>query len=97
MSDADPTALIPARIINEHSYCPRLAYLMWVDGANDDNAATVEGTHVHRNVDRPQARSSDDRPRAVRSLALSDDGVGVTAKIDLVEIDGQRAVPIEYK
>ena len=97
MSDDGPTALIPARIVNEHSYCPRLAYLMWVDGANADNAATVEGTHVHRNVDRPQARSSDDRPRAVRSLALSDDRVGVTAKIDLVQIDGQRAVPIEYK
>lgn len=97
MSDDDPTALIPARIVNEHSYCQRLAYLMWVDGANADNAATVEGTHVHRNVDRAQARTLDERPRAVRSLALSDDRVGVTAKIDLVEIDGKHAVPIEYK
>jgi len=97
VTDEDPTALIPARIVNEHSYCPRLAYLMWVDGANADNAATVEGTHVHRNVDRPQARSLGDRPRAVRSLALSDDPIGVTAKIDLVEIDGEHAVPIEYK
>lgn len=97
MTDDDPTALIPARIVNEHSYCPRLAYLMWVDGANADNAATVEGTHVHRNVDRPRARSLDARPRAVRSLALSDDRIGVTAKIDLVEIDGDHAIPIEYK
>lgn len=98
MSDVDATALIPARIVNEHSYCPRLAYLMWVDGANADNAATVDGTHVHRNVDRPHERLGDaDRPRTVRSLALGDVRVGVTAKIDLVELDGQEAVPIEYK
>ena len=97
MSDQDPTSLIPARIVNEHSYCPRLAYLMWVDGANADNAATIEGSHVHRNVDRPPTRTLEERPRAVRSLALSDEGVGVIARIDLVEIDGEQAVPIEYK
>jgi CRISPR-associated protein Cas1 len=98
VSDDDVTALIPARIVNEHSYCPRLAYLMWVDGANADNAATVEGTHVHRNVDRPYKHPDDaDRPRTVRALALGDEHVGVTAMIDLVELDGQEAVPIEYK
>lgn len=63
MTDDDPTALIPARIVNEHSYCPRLAYLMWVDGANADNTATVEGAHVHRKVDRPQAGRSTTVPK----------------------------------
>jgi len=93
----DPAALIPARIVNEHAYCPRLAYLMWVDGANDDNAATVEGTHVHRNVDRAATRQPTERPTAVRSLELGDASVGVIARIDVVTLDGNRAVPIEYK
>ncbi len=94
--DEDPAALVPARIVNEHAYCPRLAYLMWADGANADNAATVEGTHVHRVVDKPSA-PAEDRPKAVRSLSLGDPAVGVVARIDLVELDGDIAVPIEYK
>lgn len=92
MNPGDPAELVPARIVNEHSYCPRLAYLMWVDGANADNAATIEGDHVHRNVDRPSAR-----PEAARSMTLGDPALGVVAKVDLVELDGEAAVPVEYK
>ncbi|MBX5470169.1 MAG: CRISPR-associated endonuclease Cas1 [Thermoleophilaceae bacterium] len=91
------TEPIPARIINEHAYCPRLAYLMWVDGANGDNAATLEGTYVHRNVDRWTAQRTEEHPAAVRSMSLGDPALGVVAKIDLVELDGDRAVPVEYK
>ena len=43
--------LLPARILNEHIYCPRLAYLEWVDSGFTDNADTVEGTLVHQRVD----------------------------------------------
>lgn len=92
---------VPARILNEHRYCPRLAYLMWVDGANADNSATLEGKHVHRRVDASVGRLPEDgegdRPVVRRSLTLGDDEIGVVARIDLVELDGRRAVPIEYK
>lgn len=47
--------LIPARILNEHVYCRRLAYLEWVDQQFTDNAYTAEGSFVHRNVDRERA------------------------------------------
>lgn len=47
--------LIPARILNEHVYCRRLAYLEWVDRQFVDNADTAEGTFVHRVVDRERA------------------------------------------
>ena len=35
--------LVPARILNEHVYCPRLAWLEWEAGAFVDNLETVEG------------------------------------------------------
>ena len=44
--------LLPARMINEFCYCPRLAYLEWVQGEWDDSADTVEGRYVHRKVDK---------------------------------------------
>lgn len=101
MTDPAPGEQVPARILNEHRYCPRLAYLMWVDGANADNVATLEGKLVHRRVDAAvgslPADDDANRPVVRRSLTLGDDDIGVVARIDLVEFDGRRAVPIEYK
>lgn len=48
--------LIPARMLNEFAYCPRLAYLEWVQGEFTDNLDTRQGTFGHRNVDKPGAR-----------------------------------------
>src|SRR3974377_541776 len=45
--------LIPARMLNEFAYCPRLAYLEWVQGEFADNLETLEGRFDHRRVDRP--------------------------------------------
>lgn len=45
--------LIPVRMLNEHVYCPRLAYLEWVQGEWADSADTVEGRYKHRRVDKP--------------------------------------------
>jgi CRISPR-associated protein Cas1 len=54
--DAPPlppgTPLLPARMINEYVYCPRLAYLEWVQGEWADSADTVEGRQLHRRVDK---------------------------------------------
>jgi len=41
-SDDSPD-LVPARILNEFAYCPRLAYIEWVQGEFADSADTVEG------------------------------------------------------
>ncbi len=37
------------------------------------------------------------RPRVVRSLALTSDRLGLTATLDLAQIDGMTAVPVEYR
>ncbi|MCL2641192.1 MAG: CRISPR-associated endonuclease Cas1, partial [Phycisphaerales bacterium] len=38
-----------------------------------------------------------DRPRSVRSLALTSQKLGLTATLDLAEIDGTQAIPVEYR
>ncbi len=45
--------LIPARMLNEFTYCPRLAYLEWVQGEFADNLDVLEGRFGHRRVDAP--------------------------------------------
>ncbi|HET9931276.1 MAG TPA: CRISPR-associated protein Cas4, partial [Polyangiaceae bacterium] len=92
-------------MVNEYEYCPRLAYLEWVQGEWADSADTVEGRHTHRRVDRrsgglpepdPEAESTGERIHA-RSVALSSTRLGLTAKIDLVEVDGNTVTPVDYK
>ena len=94
---------LPARMVNEYVYCPRLAYLEWVQGEWAESADTVEGTHVHRRVDRedrplPSAEvlADQDRP-STRSVTLSSRRLGLVAKIDMVESDGETVVPVDYK
>lgn len=97
--------LIPARILNEHVYCPRLAYLEWVDCGFTDNAETVEGTFVHRRVDVERGRvpapeelnAEGVDPPPTTSVTLSSENLGLIAKIDLVEFSNGRARPLEYK
>lgn len=38
-----------------------------------------------------------DRPRSVRSLVLTSERLDLTATLDLIEVEGQRAVPVEYR
>ncbi len=40
-------------MVNEYEYCPRLAYLEWVQGEWAESADTVEGRYAHRRVDKP--------------------------------------------
>src|SRR6516225_6180492 len=45
------TPLLPARMINEYVYCPRLAFLEWVDGEWADSGDTEQGRRAHVRVD----------------------------------------------
>lgn len=98
--------LLPARMLNEFVYCPRLAYLEWVQGEWADSADTVEGLAKHKRVDAPRgmspsARSTEplqpEEPIHVRSLELSSETLGLVARLDLAEVDGRHAVPVDYK
>jgi CRISP-associated protein Cas1 len=96
MDDDRPSVppLVPARMLNEFAYCPRLAYLMWVQGEWEESADTEEGKVAHRNVDRERQRGEELHRR---SLHLSSEELGLTAVIDLVEGKGERVRPVDYK
>jgi CRISPR-associated protein Cas1 len=109
MTASDPDAparglpdLVPVRMLNEQAYCPRLAYLEWVQGDFADNSFTIEGRFQHRNVDVETGRLPDpDQPATetlhARSVMLSAPVIGLIARMDLVEAEGVRATPVDYK
>ena len=94
---------LPARMVNEFQYCPRLAYLEWVQGEWAELADTVEGRGVHRRIDRgpgalpePDAISEEERIHA-RSVTLSSERLGLIAKLDLIEAEDGAVHPVDYK
>ena len=94
--------LVPARMLNEFAYCPRLCYLEWVQGEFAHSEDTLDGRFQHRRVDRPSGDLSgpdpgDDGVIHARSVLLSDEELGAIARIDLVEAQGSRATPVDYK
>lgn len=94
---------VPVRMVNEYEYCPRLAYLEWVQGEWAESADTVEGRHRHRRTDRPGKdlpAPADLEPEErvhARSITLASEKLGVVAKLDLVEAEGSVATPVDYK
>lgn len=74
-----------------------------VPSGSFERAATPLPTAPYREPSRGRAGwfrgrlSGRGRPRVVRSLALTSESLGLTATLDLAEISGQVAVPIEYR
>lgn len=93
--------LVPARMVNEQVYCPRLAYLMWVEGEWGDTGDTEDGRRVHTRIDRKADALPDPGeeppPFEARSVTLSSETLGVIAKFDLVEGEGRTAIPVDTK
>ena len=104
----DDTPLIPARMVNEFVYCPRLAYLMWAQAEWMDTADTIEGKRVHKRVDKrkiplpaPEEMGADDEHSMDKvisqSLILSSTELGVIARLDIAEVENGLVVPVDYK
>ncbi len=93
--------IIPVRMLTQYAYCKRLSYMEWVQGEFEYNTEVIEGKHNHRNVDksseRRKAGKEEDEKIHTRSVTLSDDKIGLVAKMDLLEISGSHATPVEYK
>jgi CRISPR-associated protein Cas1 len=94
---------LPARMLNEFVYCPRLFYYEFVEGVFVHNADTMRGAAIHTRVDSGSgemppseagksetqiSKSEAEAPETIhsRSVSLGSERLGVTAKIDLVEI-----------
>src|SRR5215216_2147193 len=92
--------LVPARALNQVTYCPRLYFLEYVEGVMPTNEHVEDGLFQHRRVNDPELENKtrkDGDARRTRSVSLSSDRLGVTAKLDLVEEAGGRVYPVEYK
>jgi CRISPR-associated exonuclease Cas4/CRISPR-associated protein Cas1 len=97
------TPLVPVRMINEYVYCPRLAFLEWVDGEWADSGDTEEGRRAHARVDAgggrlPAAEEVDARPDfSARSVTLASEALGIIARMDLVEGEDGAVTPVDTK
>ncbi len=93
---------LPVRRLHNFIYCPRLFYFQWVENIFQENADTVAGSHVHRNVDAP---SKLDDPKELglpegaklRSLRLESESLGLIGVVDIVEGGPEGAEIIDYK
>ena len=92
--------LVPARMVNEFAYCPRLFHLEWVQSRWADNDDTAEGRYAHRAVDRPEVKAplpDEGDLRRARSVSLSSERLGLTAVVDVVEGVGDAVRPVDTK
>ncbi|MBI4264132.1 MAG: CRISPR-associated endonuclease Cas1 [Acidobacteria bacterium] len=88
-------------MLNEFVYCPRLFFYEWVEGVFAHSADTVEGSLRHEKLgektdEMPGPGATDERIHA-RSVTLTSETHGLIATIDLVEGEGDRVSPVDYK
>lgn len=93
---------VPARMVNEFVYCPRLFHLEWVQSRFASSDDVEEGLYVHRRVDAPSGDLPDKSEawggRRATSVWLTSAEAGLTAKLDLVEErDDGSVIPVDYK
>ncbi len=95
--------LLPARMLNEFVYCPRLFFLEHVQAEFAHSEDTLAGRLVHRRVDREQGGlppAEELEPGdsvAAPGVLLSSERLGLVARIDLLEGDGDEVRPVDYK
>lgn len=97
---------LPVRRLHNFIYCQRLFYYQWVENLFEENADTIAGSHLHRNVDKPS--SFEDEKKAalaeglpegtrLRSLKLESIALGLVGVVDLIEGDEDGAAVVDYK
>src|SRR3954453_2441745 len=79
---------LPARMVNEFAYCPRLFFYEWVEGLFAESVDTIEGAIQHKRVDAKVSglpASADDGDEIHgRAVTLSSERLRVIAKMDVV-------------
>ncbi|HWP99511.1 MAG TPA: CRISPR-associated endonuclease Cas1 [Vicinamibacterales bacterium] len=93
---------LPARMLNEFVYCPRLFFYEWVEGVFAHSADTLEGAFRHEKLERredelPAPEAAGEEKIHSRSVMLASDSHRLIARIDLVEGEGGRVTPVDYK
>jgi CRISPR-associated protein Cas1 len=100
MANAVELDLIPVRALNQVTYCPRLYYLEYVEALMRNNEHVEDGLFEHRRIDDPKLSNRTRKDGDVlhtRSVSLSSEGLGISAKLDLIEEKSGETYPVEYK
>ena len=105
-TDCEALPLMPVRRLNNYVYCPRLFYLQWVENLFEENADTVAGSTIHRQVDKP-TRFDDEKMEAlrgmasegtvIRSLRLENAELGLCGVVDIAEGGPDGMELVDYK
>ncbi len=91
---------LPARMLNEFVYCPRLFFYEWVEGVFSHSADTIEGALRHEKLETksdPLPAPEDESRIHSRSVTLSAETHRIIARMDLIEGDGGVVMPVDYK
>lgn len=95
MSD---TRLIPLSALQHYAFCPRQCALIHNEQAWSENWLTAQGQQLHQRVDHglPESRKG---IRYERGVEVSAPSLGLTGKLDLVEVELSTGAcfPVEYK
>lgn len=98
--EVDLPDYLPARMLNEFVYCPRLFFYEWVEGIFAHSADTVEGALRHEKLETksdPLPPPDQETQIHSRSVTLSSETHRLIAKMDLIESEGGTVVPVDYK
>ncbi len=98
--EVDLPDYLPARMLNEFVYCPRLFFYEWVEEIFAHSADTVEGELRHEKLETkadPLPPPDQEAQIHSRSVTLSSETHRLIAKMDLIEGDTGSVVPVDYK
>lgn len=93
---------LPARMLNEFVYCPRLFFYEWVEGVFRHSSDTVDGAQKHEKGDMkedelPPPEDLTDVAFRARGVTLSSETYRIIAKLDLIEAGDGKVTPVDYK
>lgn len=98
--EVDLPDYLPARMLNEFVYCPRLFFYEWVEGIFTHSADTVEGALRHEKLETksdPLPPPDQESQIHSRSVTLSSETHRLIARMDLIEGEAGVVVPVDYK
>jgi len=96
--------LVPARMVNEWIYCPRLAFLEWGQGEWAGNADTAAGVRAHQATETGRApalpapeKITEEMALKTRRVSLASERLGLAAEIDILEAEDGLVTPVDVK
>jgi CRISPR-associated exonuclease Cas4 len=92
----EPPDYLPISMLNQYLYCPRRFWYMYVQGEMDVNAVVLEGVYQHERA-HAHGREREGSAEALRRIYVFSDRLGLAGFVDLIEVEGGQAMPVEYK